>query len=242
MLHVHRSERADALASALAELLSAPAADPFTAEVVAVPARGIERWLAHRLAHRLGAGPAGDGVCAGVRFPAPAEVVDAAVAAAVGIDPAEDPWRPARAAWPLLEVVDEAAGEQWCAVLGAHLGAHRADPVRRGRRYATARRLAELFASYAAHRPGLLRAWLAGDDAAVPEDLRWQPELWRRLRARIGGPGPVERVDAACTVLRTAPAPGLPPRLSLFGPTRLPARHLAVLDALAVNHDVHLWL
>ena len=34
----------------------------------------------------------------------------------------------------------------------------------------------------------------------------------------------------------------LPERLSLFGPTRLPADHLAVLAALARHRDVHLWL
>ena len=53
-LHVHRAERADQLVAALAELLADPLADPFAEEVVAVPARGIERWLTQQLAHRLG--------------------------------------------------------------------------------------------------------------------------------------------------------------------------------------------
>ena len=76
VLHLHRAERADTLAAALADLITEPPADPFTAEVVAVPARGMERWLAHRLAHRLGtASGRGDGVCAHVAFPAPGEVV-----------------------------------------------------------------------------------------------------------------------------------------------------------------------
>ena len=43
MLHVHRSERADALVVGLADVLSAHVGDPFTREVVAVPARGVER-------------------------------------------------------------------------------------------------------------------------------------------------------------------------------------------------------
>jgi exodeoxyribonuclease V gamma subunit len=245
VLHVHRAERADALATALAELLLDPLDDPFTAEVVAVPARGIERWLAHRLAHRLGAGPDGDGVCAGVSFPSPTAVVEAVLCGAAGADPDDDPWRPARSVWPLLEVVDEAAGEAWCAPLSAHLGLHaaRPDAARHGRRYSTARRLVELFASYASHRPAMLRAWLAGDDGEVPADLRWQPELWRRLRARIGEPGPAERLETACAALRAGPAAiDVPPRLSLFGPTRLPADHLAVLASLAAHREVHLWL
>jgi exodeoxyribonuclease V gamma subunit len=238
MLSVHRAERADALADALGELLAVPLPDPFAAEVVAVPAKGIERWLAHRLAHRLGA-ERGDGVCAGVDFPSPSTVVANAVCAASGIDPDADPWRPERAVWPLLEVIDECADEPWCAPLGRHVDRHR------GRRYAAARHLAELFASYAAHRPELLESWRAGEVALDPRaaDLAWQPELWRRLRERIGLPGPAERLAAACAVLGAEPERvDLPARLSVFGPTRLPAEHLAVLAALAEHRDVHLWL
>jgi len=238
-LHVHRAERADALADALADLLVDPLPDPFAAEIVAVPAKGVERWLAQRLSHRLGAANGrADGVCAGVAFPSPAAVVATAVCGALGIDPEDDPWRPARSVWPLLEVVDASAGEAWCTPLNAVLTGDR-----RGRRYATARRLTELFASYAAHRPEMVRDWQAGTDSGVPQDLRWQPELWRRLRRRIDAPGPAERLAAACEVLRERPSGvDLPSRLSLFGPTRLPAEHLAVLAALAEHREVHLWL
>ena len=51
---------------------------------------------------------------------------------------------------------------------------------------------------------------------------RWQVELWRRLRARIGQPSPAERLVDACQRLRDEPELlDLPPRLSLFGLTRL---------------------
>jgi len=53
-LYVHRSERADRLVLGLAELLADPLPDVFAQEVVAVPARGTERWLAQQLSHRLG--------------------------------------------------------------------------------------------------------------------------------------------------------------------------------------------
>ena len=70
----------------------------------------------------------------------------------------------------------------------------------------------------------------AGGSGDVDADLAWQPELWRRLRARIGGPDPAERVEAACAALRADPGGrALPARLSLFGPTRLAAQELAVL-------------
>jgi exodeoxyribonuclease V gamma subunit len=239
VLHLHRAERADTLADTLAGVLTEPSDDPFRPEVVAVPARGVERWLAQRLAHRLGGSPGrDDGVCANVAFPSPGELVGEAVEAATAADggPHDDPWQPARAVWPLLETLDACSGEPWCAPLGAHLAEVRS-------RFATAAHLAFLFDAYAAHRPELLAAWRAGDDAAVPADLAWQPELWRRLRARIGGPDPAQRLAAALAALEADPGrTDLPPRLSVFGPTRLPADHLAVLAALARHREVHLWL
>lgn len=237
---VHRAERADRLADALAEVIGGPAADPFVPEIVAVPERGVERWLGQRLAHRLGTAGGTDGVCTNVLFPAPGQVLAEAVDAATGTDPETDPWHPARAVWPLLEEVVAAveAPAETFAALAAHLSQSGGS-----RTYAVARRLADLFAGYAVHRPDMLRAWWAGSPEGVPDDLRWQVELWRRLRARIGVPGPAERLEQAECALRADPGlVELPDRLSVFGPTRLAAEHLAVLSALAEHREVHLWL
>ena len=255
-LHLHRAVRADVLVDALGEVLATPLADPFATEVVCVPTPGVERWIAQRLAHRLGAGRGDDGVCAGVDFPSPRRLVQTAL----GDPGGDDPWAPTRAVWPLLTTLEEAVAEPWAAVLAGYLGGpdlpgadglpgSGTDP-RRSRRWSTARRLAGLFARYAADRPTMLTAWAAGADVAPDgSDLspheRWQPELWRRLRDRIGGPDPVERLQRSLDRLRQdGPAAGedLPERLSVFGATRLDPRHLEVLLALAAGRDVHLWL
>jgi exodeoxyribonuclease V gamma subunit len=240
VLHVHRAERADALIDALRELLATPPADPFAPEVVAVPTRGMERWLTQRMAARLGASAGrADGVCANVEFPPPRRLVGEAVAAASGIDPEADPWLPERMVWPLLEVVDGSLLEPWAQPLAAFLGGTEGDANRRARRFATVRHVAALFDRYALHRPDMLHAWAQGEDAPA----RWQAELWRRLNERIGVPGPAERLDAACAALRGDPGlVALPERLSLFGLTRLPAGRLRVLRALAAQRDVHLFL
>ena len=60
MFVVHRAAHGTALAAGLAEVLRRPPADPFADEVVAVPAKGVERWLAQRLSHVLGSGGAVD--------------------------------------------------------------------------------------------------------------------------------------------------------------------------------------
>ena len=76
MLHIHRAVRADALADALAGLLSQSPADPFAPEIVAVPTRGMERWLTQRMSLVLGARDGrADGICANVEFPFPHRLV-----------------------------------------------------------------------------------------------------------------------------------------------------------------------
>jgi exodeoxyribonuclease V gamma subunit len=125
------------------------------------------------------------------RVSVPGRLVGDAVAAASGIEADEDRWLPERAVWPLLKVVGACLGEPWLRTLSVHLD-DRQDPVRRARRLSTVRHLAELFARYALHRPEMLRAW------ANSEDDRWQAELWRRLRERIGQPSPAERLEGAC--------------------------------------------
>ncbi|MBH0776243.1 exodeoxyribonuclease V subunit gamma [Nocardia sp. NEAU-351] len=82
-----------------------------------------------------------------------------------------------------------------------------------------------------------------GVGGAIPEDLAWQPRLWRLLRAEIGTPSPAERLEIGCAALRDRPdLVDLPARLSLFGVHRLPADQLAVLTALGASREIHLWL
>ncbi len=244
-LHLHRAPRADLLADALGDLLSVPLADPFATEVVAVPARGVERWLSQRLSHRLGAGPGGgDGVCAGVRFLSPHSLVSLLLGRE-----RDDPWDPDRLVWPLLEVLDESLGEPWAHTLARHLG-HGADPddLRRARRWSVARRLAGILASYARQRPQLVTDWREGRDTdgaggELPGDLAWQPELWRRLLRRVDQPPPDLRHEQTVARLREGdPTLDLPGRLSLFGHTRLPVTEVELLAALGERRDVHLWL
>lgn len=239
-LHLHRAERTDVLADGLGALLAQPLADPFAMELVLVPARGVERWLSQRLSHVLGRGAGADGVCAGVEFRNPHSLI----AELTGTS-ADDPWSPDTLVWPLLEVIDESLDEEWCVPLATHLGhRERVDAereLRLGRRYAVARRIAGLFASYARQRPQLLVGWLDGDDADLPDDVAWQPPLWRALVARVPADPPHVRHANTLARLRDS-ASELPPRLSLFGHTRLPVTEIDLVVALATHHDLHLWL
>ena len=235
-LVLHRAERTDLLADGLAELLSDPLDDAFATELVVVPARGVERWLSQRLSHRLGTGPRGrDGVCAGVGFASPHSLVSLLLDRG-----RDDPWEPDQLVWPLLQVVDDALGEPWATTLSHHLG-HGVEglegELRRNRRYAVARRLAGLFASYARQRPRLVTDWREGRDTdgaggLLAADLAWQPELWRRLVAAVDHPPPDQRhADAVARLESGGDGLDLPGRLSLFGHTRLPVTEVDLLRA-----------
>ena len=251
-LYLHRAERADRLVIALGDLLNNPLPDAFATEIISVPTRGVERWLSQGLAQRLGATPGrSDGVCVGVAFPSPRRLVARALAGSTADDDI-DPWRPHHAVWPLLRVIDRCRGEAWAAMLWHHLrgngGSTHPAASRGGRRWSTARHLADLFARYAATRPAMIESWVQGRDVdamgfPLPEDRAWQSELWRRLREEIAAPSPAERLQTAVARLRLEPATSdLPQRVSIFGATRLDTDHLLVLSALADHRDVHLWL
>ncbi|GAB3774236.1 exodeoxyribonuclease V gamma subunit [Nocardioides ginsengisegetis] len=246
-VHLHRAPRTDLLADALGDLLATPLEDPFAQEVVVVPAKGVERWLTQRLSHRLGTGPrGGDGVCAGVRFLNPRSLVSMLLDRE-----RDDVWDPDRLVWPLLEVIDASLDEPWCATLATHLG-HGMEGeeglLRRNRRWSVARRLAGLFSSYAVQRPALVTDWREGRDtdgagATLDGDLAWQAELWRRLVAHVAEPAPDVRHAETLERLRSGgDGLDLPPRLSLFGHTRLPVTEVELLAALGETRDVHLWL
>ncbi len=256
-LTLHHASRADRLVDGLAEVLAKPQPDAFATDLVSVPTPGVERWLAQRLSHRLGASPGrSDGVCAGVEFWPLDRLIARAVHGAEGLDA----WRPDRAVWPLLAAIDDCRSEPWAGMLWAHLDRGRPDddtarPEARaesgtgdGRRLATARRLAGLFSRYATYRPMMISRWSAGEDAdedgrPLPAERSWQAELWRRLARRIDQPDPVSMLVEARRQLTEQPDTcGLPERLSVFGPTTLAPDRVSVLVGLAEHRDVHLWL
>ena len=236
-IHLHRASRTDQLAEGLGELLATPLADPFATDVVVVPTHGVERWLSQRLADRLG-------ICAGVDFRTPWSLFST-------LRGGDDPWASDAILWPLLEAIDDSLGEDWAAPLARHLGEDRAGEereLRRGRRYATARRLSRLFGAYATQRPTLIEAWAAGDSedglgAPLADDLAWQPPLWRALALRIDADPPhVHQRELIARLGSDPEGVDLPDRLSLFGHTRLSLPDAELLRALGAHRDVHLWL
>jgi exodeoxyribonuclease V gamma subunit len=258
-LRIHLAAHAEAVVAPLTDLLRTPAADPFAAEVIGVPTRGVERWLSQEMAQRLGARSGrSDGVTARVEFRFPGWIVGRALAPP-GDDPERDPWRPDASVWVLIDLLERLGNTPELAVLAGHIGAGRgADPddVRLARRYRTLRHVADLFDRYGMYRPQMVAAWAVGrsddgDGRPLPDELAWQPHLWRLLRERIGRPVLAERLEDECRRIIDHPdAVELPRRLALVGVSRLPVTYLRVLEAIAARRaidmfvlhpSVHLW-
>ena len=157
MLTIHRAERADTLIGPLAGLLSKAPPDPFAPDVIAVPSKGVERWVMQQLSLQLGAAASRDGIAANILFPSPAQLVGEVISTLAGLAADADPWSGSRFVWSVFAVMDECVGEPWCAMLAHHLGLDdAAESHRRGRRYSTAVTLARLFTSYGESRPSMI--------------------------------------------------------------------------------------
>jgi len=238
---VHVGAHPDALVGALCDELAVPGGGPFDAEVVAVPTRGIERWLTQQIAVGLAARGVGAGICANVRFPSPGELVRTTLEGIPELADAAGAWDPDRLTDVILDVLDAELDRPWLGHLGRYVDG---GP---GNRLAAAAKIARLFDRYQRRRPGMIRRWAAGDDAGPDgrslDDARWQPMLWREVRDRLGVPAPAELLPEALGDLeRHAASLDLPRRVGVYGLTGIDPYDLDVLVALGEVRDVHLYV
>ena len=221
MLHLHHADRLEPLLDALGELLASPPDDPFVPDVVAVPAAGIRDAAMVGLGRRLGVSSpgAGDGIWANVEFLFPGRFMARAMGDTTRDgEPELDPWRLPRLTWAVLEELEAGTVE----VPGAGIEG----------RWSLARHVADLFDRYATQRARLVECWATGLDsdgthrddgspAMLDPSQRWQPELWRAVRARIDAPSPPERLPQLLAAISDGTVqPDLPRRVAVFGVER----------------------
>ena len=244
MLHLHRSERADALVAGLAERSSVPARRPVHAR------RGRGAGSRRRaLAHPAAVAPPGRGRRA------------ATASAPTSCSRGRRDWSPTRSRPAAASSPTTTRGCRTAALVRAR--GHR----RLGRRAVAGAPRAATWARGAVGGwwpPGTWprcstptprtgrRCCATGSRAATPTGSAvrcpttspGRPSCGGGSRRAVGTPSPAERLDAACAALRADPARSdLPQRLSVFGPTRLHHRAgRACWRRLAEHRDVHLWL
>ncbi|MEI8238279.1 MAG: exodeoxyribonuclease V subunit gamma, partial [Actinomycetota bacterium] len=241
MIHLHRAEQLDVLLDALADVLRPAPPDPFTRDLVVVPAAGISDAVQAGLARRLGDASDGFGVCANVEFVFPGRFIARALGDPTAPDLVDtDPWRLPRLAWWVLDELH--AGS--LPLPGARSSADG---------WPLARRIADLIDRYTSQRPSLIEAWAKGiptdgtstDGMFTPlgDAHLWQLTWWQAVRARSGQPSAPERLPALLAAVVDGRATiDLPQRLSVFGVGSLPPAMAGVLAALSQSRDVHVFL
>jgi len=240
---IHVAPHPDALVSLLCDQLADPPEDPFAGELVAVPTRGIERWLTQQIASGMAERGAGEGICANVSLPSPDSLVRQSLEAVDGLATSVASWEGPALSAGVLDAIDVHRDEPWMDLLSRYLAeGHPSN------RLAAAEKMARLFTRYARRRPGMIRAWRAGEDVGpdggpLPEEHRWQAHLWRAVRDGLGVPALPELLPGSLEPLRTGDVRvELPHEIAVYGLTSTDPLDLDVLVALGGTHDVHLYV
>lgn len=221
-------------------------------ETILVQSNGIAQWLQLALA-RSPDDPlqAGCGIAAALDIQLPSAFLWQAYRSVLGADrvPSASPYDKSRLSWRLLRLLPTLIEQPECALLRRFLANDRT--ARKA--YQLAERLADLFDQYQVYRADWLQAWARGEDhlldahgqsQPLPEDQRWQPLLWRAVRADLSlEQCELSRADlhqqflTACGKLARRPA-GLPRRIIIFGISALPQQFIEALAAMARHTQV----
>src|SRR5579862_4614463 len=141
-MHVHRSNRAEALIEILAKVVDRPLPDPTAAECIVVQGRGMERWVGMQLAWRLG-------VWANPSFPFPRRLILRTLADVLGEDESTtSPFEPEVLMWSIAALLGRFLEHPEFAAIRIYLsGADRGI-----RRIQLAERIARTFDQYVVYR------------------------------------------------------------------------------------------
>lgn len=241
MLHLHFSNRFDALTQALLRQWAGARGDVFAADQLIVPSAAVRRSLTLAIADH-------DGICANVRFDFLARWLWQQVGRVVPDVAAESPFVPDVLAWRIYSALGDAALVNAHPRLAGYLG--RADDVMR---FELAQRVAGLIDQYITYRPDWLDAWLQGRSAlpastaaSALADEAWQAALWRRISTELGvsAQHPARRFIDTLQRLGQSGAmqAGLPACAHVFALSTMPPQHIELLKAIASVSEVHVYV
>jgi exodeoxyribonuclease V gamma subunit len=170
-LKLYTSNRLEALAGELSEILRRPPASPTVPEIILVQSRGMERWLSLEMARRLG-------ICANIRFPFPNRFVEELFHAVLPDRAGSRAFDADVLTWRIMGLLPGCLDGEGFEPLKEYL----ADDGRGLKRYQLSRNIGRLFDQYLVYRPDMVLGWEAGGER------HWQETLWRPRAA--GRPPP----------------------------------------------------
>ncbi len=227
MLRLHTSNRLEALAGQLVEVVREPLSSPLQPEVIVVQSQGMARWLKLQLASH-------HGICSNCQFPFPRAFSYAACLGTIPGLPAEPAYDAGALVWQvmkqLLECIDRPGFEMARNYLQQDLDGRK--------RFQLAQQLAQVLDQYLVFRPEMVLEWERQDPA------EWQGRLWRE----ISPPFRKEHPAALQARLIESLAEGslslakLPERVAVFGISALPPYYLEIFAALGKRIPVHFFV
>ncbi|MBK1620761.1 exodeoxyribonuclease V subunit gamma [Lamprobacter modestohalophilus] len=272
-----QGNRLESLRGLLSAWLSRHPLHPLENEVILVQSNGIGQWLKVALAAPRAEDSQDDdlsggcGIAAALDLMLPARFLWQAYRAVLGDLPEISAYDKAPLVWRLYRLLGDLDGLATNTEEGAWL-----DPLRgflasdgdARRRQQLAARLSDLYDQYQVYRADWLSAWEQGEDVLIrpngtqiplPEEHRWQPLLWRRLRQDLAkhhqdrnAPAPAaeasraqihQRFLAQAKTLSWVTRPSeLPRRVIVFGISSLPRQAIEVLEAIAPVAQVMLFV
>ncbi len=247
-LLIHRSDPPDLLVAALCDVIAPPLDDPFTSEVIAVPTRGIDRWLTQRIASTLADRGIGDGIAANIDFPFPHRFVVDVLSEIPETSLSIEAWSDRAVVSHLERIIDDHHDDEWMWLIARFVEGPDGDASDGAQRLRAAQKIGRLFSSYARYRPQMVAAWTGGNDTGpdggpIAGAAAWQPRLWRLLHDQIGSPSLFETLPGALASLRSGTAGvDLPERISIYGVTAFDPIDLAVFETIGEATDVHLFV
>ena len=225
-LNIYTSNRMENLVEALADAVRRPLGSPFTAEILVVQSKGMQRWLAMELAGRLG-------VWANCQYPFPNKMAWQLFAKSLpGLSDASF-FSAEAMAWKIMGLLPQLLEREEFAPLSYYLQGD-GDGLKR---FQLAGKIADTFDQYTFFRPEMLLSWEEGKGGD------WQEILWRELsrwgngqhRGRL-------KLDFLRLLAENPPKELLPERINVFGISYLPKYHLEILAQVGNCTEVNLLL
>ena len=246
MLTVYQSNKAEWLATLLAEQLRID--PPYINESVDVIVNTwpTSRWLGEQLSIT-------NGINALVRFPFPGSQLRRIVNDILDLDQnTGDPWKANKLFWSILEVLPEFLKEEEAESLNNWIKSqpYSTDHLNKSE-WQLAKRIAKTFDEYILYRPALVHKWVTtGHEASrkaykgLPIQMRWQPLLMKMLSEKtnvdpfcIQVHKAIERLkDEASQISR------LPKHLYLFGISSLAPIQIELIQALSGSIQIKFFL
>lgn len=226
-LYLHRSNRLETLAEALAAIVRVKPLPPLQTETVVVQSRGMGAWVQQQLA-------AATGVSMVQEFPFPAAHAQSLFRAVLGPHvSSRSVFDRKRLEWRIAALLPGILSRPGAESLARYFE-QKPHPLKR---FQVAQRIAASFDRYVAHRPKTLLDWEAGRGTG------WQAELWRLLAegAPEGSPLTLQAKFGAALAKDPLGPVALPTRVSVFGVSALPQHYLHLLQTAAQAMEVHLF-